>query len=55
MPLILRIAALLFFVLGLLVGLGWLDPSGDWQPAWTFAFAGLFCWCLSDTVPPART
>lgn len=55
MPLILRIAALVFFALGLFVGLGWIDITGDWQPTWVFLFAGLGCWCASDTVPPMRT
>lgn len=55
MNLALRIAAIVFFLLGLLVGLGWIDiTSKDWNPGQVFLFAGLLSWCLSDTIPMAR-
>lgn len=56
MNLALRIAAIVLFLLGLLVGLGWIDlTSNDWNPGQVFLFGGLICWCLSDTVPMAVT
>ena len=56
MSLILRVAALVLFAVGILVGAGWITiDASDWQPVWVLLFAGLFCWCASEVAPPPRT
>lgn len=52
MSIVLRVTALLFFALGLLVAAGLIViDAADWQPSWVFLFAGLGCWCASTLMP----